>query len=208
MPVSTPAPPPDCQTAFVSGLPAFLSGGPPGASEIFVGKTAPIPSVKDVGLGITAAVQIFSLSLQQLAHGPAAFRAAPRGWNLFAGTGQDTTIVGRLVERRHAWKLVGVNYGPLVWRTLEGIRQMTKSPPAQLATDPYVLRFLTIPGLNLQLFWLSSSSGSGDWVVGAPSGSGFYATLQLDSPREVSNIFPQLRAASASVLTMDAKAGA
>ncbi len=208
MPVSTPAAPSDCQTAFLSGLPDFLSGGPPAASEIFVGKAPLIPSVSDVGVGITAAMEVFSLNLQQVANGPAAFRPTQRGWNLFAGIGQDTTVVGRLVQRRHAWRLVGVNYGELVWRTLDEIHRLTKSPPSQFATEPYALRFLSIPGLNLQLFWLNSSSGSGDWLLATPSGSGIYTTLQLDSPREVANVLPQLRLLGASLLNMDARAGA
>jgi hypothetical protein len=207
MPILTPAAPQSCEIAFLKDLPAFLTGGPT-ASETFAGKAPSIPSVTDVKGGITAAVEVFSLDLRQVAHGAAAFRPAANGWNLFAGGDQNKTVTGRMVQRRNAWKLVGVNYGALVFETLALIHELAKMPPKQFATEPYALRLLLIPGLNLQLFWLYSRTGEPDWLLATPSASKMHDTLELSSPREASDVFPQLRVLAASLTAMDAKAGA
>jgi|SRR5580658_7767012 hypothetical protein len=156
MSLSTPPPPDAAADAFRNGLAAFLSVGPPN-SEAFVGSRPPIPSLPDVETGGSRAVlQGFVLSLRDAATNTGVVSPAHAGWRFFAGGEQNNTVLGSVVHRRHGWKLVAVHYGDRVWETLYASQQINSSLPSQVQVEAYELRLLAIPGLNLEVFWLSS----------------------------------------------------
>src|ERR1700734_995244 len=182
MALYTPIPPAASSVAFSSGLPAFLSGGDPTtvANEAFVGTAPNIPSAADVGIAssgstpgppnVQAVLQAFVLSLQDAATNTGVINPSHVGWNFFAGNGPNATVVGRVVQRRHAWKLVAVHYGTMVYETLNLAQLVMSAPPAQVAAVDYDLRLLSIPGLNLEVFWLAARNAtSTDFVVQTPT---------------------------------------
>jgi hypothetical protein len=219
MPVITPTPPHESVSAFSHGLPAFLSGSPSGTvvSETYVGATPQIPSVEDVGMGsgqvpgppnIPAVLEAFVLSLEQAANNTGVVSPARTGWSFFAGGAKDKTVLGRVVQRRHAWKLVGVNYGDLVWETLNATLALISSPPAVIPAGDYELRMLAIPGLNLQVFWLASQQGSADLIIPAPAPvTSIHLPYPLP-PWAMPHFLAEIRPLAANLLKMPAHSGA
>jgi hypothetical protein len=222
MPLLTRTPPEACSIAFSNGLPAFLSGGVPSTvvSETFVGTPPSIPSAADVGIvmsgttpgapNVTAVLQAFVLTLQDAATNTGVIKPAYVGWNFFAGDSANATVVGRMVHRRHAWKLVAVHYGSLVFETLNLARLITSAPPAQVDAVDYDLRLLAIPGLNLEVFWLAARNAtSTDFVVHTPTAP--LPALHLgypNSPLLIQNFLTEIRPLAASLLAMPATFGA
>jgi hypothetical protein len=222
MALFTPIPPPASLAAFSNGLPAFLSGGVPSTvvSETFVGTAPSIPSAADVGIAIsgstpgppniTAVLQAFVLSLQDAASNTGVITPAEVGWNFFAGNGANATVVGRVVHRRHAWKLVAVHYGSLVFETLGLAQLILSAPPAQVDAADYDLRLLSIPGLNLEVFWLAArNAASTDFVVHTPTA--VTPALHLGNPNSpllIQNFLTEIRPLAASLLAMPATYGA
>ena len=221
MALFTPVPPPAISAAFSNGLPAFLSGDPTAvANEKFVGTPPNIPSAADVGIAssgstpgppnVKAVLQAFVLSLQDAANNTGVINPAHVGWNFFAGNGASSTVVGRVVQRRHAWKLVAVHYGALVYQTLNLAQLIMSTPPTQVAAVDYDLRLLSIPGLNLEVFWLASrNAASTDFVVHAPTAVTTALHLgNLNSPLMIQNFLTEIRPLAASLLAMPATYGA
>jgi hypothetical protein len=222
MPLFTPHPPHECLAAFSNGLPAFLSGGLPNtvASETFVGRAPAIPSAADVGIGhggpavgppkIPAILQAFVLSLREAANNTGVISPAHAGWRFFAGGAQEKTVLGSVVQRRHAWKLVAVHYGNRVWETLNASQQLKSSPPQQVQVADYDLRLLAIPGLNLEVFWLSAhKAGSVDLILPLPGALAPVFHLRAPAgPLEISSFLAEIRPLAASLLTMAAGYGA
>jgi len=215
MPLSIPTPPPECAKAFSKDLPAFLT---PGYSETFVGTPPQIPSTVDVGLGsgpvygpptIPAALPAFVLNLHAAADKTAVFSPTPSGWSFFAGGAQGKTILGRMVERRHAWKLVGINYGDLVSATLDAILNLLSTPPVQTSSQNYEIRLLGVPGLNLQYFWLATPNAAADLIVRAPQAvTSPTPPIHVSPPYEIPNFLAEIQPLAAGLLSMPAKSGA
>ena len=222
MSLITAKPPNAILTAFSTGLPAFLSGGPPGTvvSETFVGTPPHIPSAADVGMvasgstlsapNVTAVLQAYVLGLEGAAHNTGVLSPAHTGWQVFAGDTNDKTVVGRVVLRRQGWKLVAVHYGELVFQALKLSQLLTGSPPALLKGADYELRLLSIPGLNLEVFWLAASNGgSQDYIVQAPTlGKPALQLGSASSPLETSHFLALIRPLASSLLTIPPGYGA
>lgn len=214
MALLTPKPPDACSTAFSNGLPAFLSGGPTGTvvSEKYIGTAPPIPSVVDVsapggGTNVTSALQAFVLTLQDAANNTGSISPTQTGWIFFAGDASTKTVLGRMVRRRHAWRLVAVHYGPVVWETMNVSVNIAKTQPAVLPAEDYDLRLLAIPGLNLEVFWLvAQTPGSSDWIIPTPN-----AVVPVPFtvvPQGMQTFLSQIKPQAVSLLTMDAGYGA
>ena len=159
---------------------------------------------------VTAVLQAFVLSLQDAATNTGVITAAQVGWNFFAGDTANATVLGRVVQRRHAWKLVAVHYGNLVFETLNLVQLITSAPPAQVDAADYDLRLLAIPGLNLEVFWLASrNAASTDFVVHTPTA--VTPALHLGSPTApfaFQNFLTEIRPLAATLLAMPAAYGA
>jgi hypothetical protein len=221
MALYTPVPPPAISAAFSNGLPAFLSGDPTTvAHEAFVGTPPNTPTAADVGIAssgstpgppnVKAVLQAFVLTLQDAANNTGVINPAHVGWNFFAGNGANATVVGRVVQRRHAWKLVAVHYGTLVYETLNLAQLIMSAPPTQSVAVDYDLRLLSVPGLNLEVFWLASrNAASTDFVVQTPTA--VTTALHLGSPNSplmMQNFLTEIRPLAASLLAMPATYGA
>jgi hypothetical protein len=137
----------------------------------FLGGPPPIPSLADLGLLGEALLdhnqqQVFALGLSDLAS-----EAAPRpiGWRLFAGNNQGKTVLGHVIPTSAAgWKLTGCFYRDRVWDILQASLALGSLPVVHQAD--YELRLLTIPGLNLEAFWLvAKQPGQSDLVVPFPA---------------------------------------
>jgi hypothetical protein len=218
MSLLTPNPPHAAAEAFRNGLPAFLSGGPPDTvvSETFVGSPPPIPSAADIytgsghgsgtagGPNIPSVLQGFVLSLRDAANNTGVVSPAHVGWRFFAGGARNKTVLGSVVQRRHAWKLVAVHYGNVVWETLNASQLLNSTPPAQVQAEDYELRLLAIPGLNLEVFWLGAQkAGSVDLIVSVPSALSRFIHLPTPSgPLEIPAFLAEIRPLAASLLTM------
>jgi|SRR5580698_1460184 hypothetical protein len=219
MPLKRPHPPDAAADAFRNGLLSFLSVGPPN-SEAFVGERPPIPSVADVETGGSHAVlQGFVLSLKDAATNSGVISPPHAGWRFFAGGEQNNTVLGSVVHRRHGWKLVAVHYGNRVWQTLRASQQLDSSLQSQVHADTYELRLLAIPGLNLEVFWLSAQkAGSVDLIHSltllAPvpiTSSLVPAVSALRFPSgllELPTFLAEIRPLAASLLTMQPGCGA
>jgi hypothetical protein len=221
MALYTPVPPPAISAAFSNGLPAFLSGDPTTvAHEAFVGTPPNIPTAADVGIAssgstpgppnVKAVLQAFVLTLQDAANNTGVINPAHVGWNFFAGNGANATVVGRVVQRRHAWKLVAVHYGALVYEAMNLAELIMSAPPTQVAAVDYDLRLLSIPGLNVEVFWLASrNAASTDFVVQTPTA--VTPSLHLGNPTSplmIQNFLTEIRPLAASLLAMPATYGA
>jgi hypothetical protein len=223
MSVLTQTPPAACVAAFINQLPAFLPGGAPGSvvSETWIGGAPHIPTPAGVGMGsgptlgppnIPAVLEAFVLSLADAASNAVTISPARAGWRFFAGGAPDKTVMGRVIRRpsRQAWKLIAVNYGDVVWRTLEVALQLELLSPPQIPAGDYELRLLAINGLNLGAFWLAAqTAGSVDLIFPTPSaqtgGSTIgYGTTLLPLP----NFLAAIRQQAAGLLTMPAGYGA
>jgi hypothetical protein len=220
MSVLTPNPPPASVTAFLSGLPAFLSGGLPDTvvSETYVGSAPRIPSAADVGIGsgppgpghpkIPVVLQAFVLSLQDAANNTGVISATPAGWRFFAGSAPDGTVLGTVIQRRQTWKLVAVHYGHLVVETLNASLQLNSLLPEQFQTQEYELRLLAIPGLNMEVFWLAAQNAeSADLILPVP-GTLAPSRPTATAPLQMPTFLAEIRPLAASLLTMRAGYGA
>ncbi len=222
MPLKTPHAPDAAADAFRNGLPAFLSAGPPN-SEAFVGERPPIPNLADVETGGSHAIlQGFVLGLRDAATNTGVISPPHAGWRFFAGGEQNQTVLGSVVHRRHGWKLVAVHYGNRVWETLRTSQQLDSSLPSQVQSETYELRLLAIPGLNLEVFWLSAQKvGAVDLIhsVTLPVpvttiSSRVPAVPAVPAPSfpsgllELPTFLAEIRPLAASLLTMPATYGA
>jgi hypothetical protein len=224
MPVSTAIPPVASKTAFSNGLPAFLSGGVPSTvvSEKYVGGAPKIPTAADVGMiasgqvlsppNIPAVIESFVLSLENAANNTGLLSPARAGWTFFAGGTNDKTVLGRVVHRKHVWKLVAVYYGELVFQKLEASQHLDSLLPAQFQQASYESRLLAIPGLNLEVFWLSATKPGGvDLVVRTPTAPTKVGPPLFFPPGkalELQSFLAQIRPLASALLSMPAGYGA
>jgi hypothetical protein len=216
MALLTPTPPDAVSKAFSSGLPAFLSGGPAGTvvSEKYVGSAPPIPSLLDVSTpggitNVTSALQAYVLTLQDAANNTGVISPAATGWIFFAGDANNKTVLGRMVQRRHAWKLIAVHYGPVIWETMNVSVNLAKTQPAVLPAENYDLRLLAIPGLSLEVFWLAAQTpGSSDWVIPTPTDASVPSPPYPPTPQDMQSFLALIRPQAVNLLTMAAGYGA
>ncbi|MGB6944726.1 MAG: hypothetical protein WBE37_20180 [Bryobacteraceae bacterium] len=218
MPLSIPAAPSACLAAFSNGLPAFLPGAPAGTvvSETYVGTAPPIPTAADVSTGaggppnVTTMIQIFALSLADAANNTGVISPSPAGWGFFAGGTSTTSVLGRVVQRGSGWKLVAVQYGGLIWQTWITSRQLPTLLPASFQAGDYELRLLTVPGLNLEAFWLApQTAGFTDLIVSTPTPVKPAVILgDANHPLEMTTFLAEIRPLAASLLNLSGKRGA
>jgi hypothetical protein len=137
----------------------------------FLGGPPAFPSLADLGLLGEALLdhnqqQVFSLALSDLASEGA---PRPMGWRLFAGNNQGKTVLGHVIQPpAGGWKLTGCFYRDRVWDILQASLALASLRAVQQAD--YELRLLTIPGLNLEAFWLfAKQPGQSDLVVPFPA---------------------------------------
>jgi hypothetical protein len=155
-------------------------------------------------------LQIYVLSLADAANNTGVVSPAFAGWGFFAGDTSTTSVLGRVVPRGPGWKLVAVQYGDLVWQTWTTSHQLPALLPASIRAADYELRLLTIPGMNLEAFWLApQNAGSADFVVPTPtSAKPAVSTGDVNNPMDMTTFLTEIRPLAASLLTMQARRGA
>jgi hypothetical protein len=176
MPIMTPKPPAGATEAFHGGLELFLAQPDlkrKHTHQADIGGAPKLPTLADLRQFAPAAPapqHSFSLSLRSLKR-LEGIAAAKRGsWRFYAGSGASDSIVGHTTQdsTTGAWKLTHVAYGArpaqLIAAT-RGLEQLAGLPPL----DEFELRFLTIPGLLVEAFWLASLTGATDFAVIFPA---------------------------------------
>jgi hypothetical protein len=170
-----PIPPADVAQAFRAGLPAFLSGPDFGDAgrlghDHNLGGIPPLPSGPDVGdgtdLGDRGAQQVFILGLHDLQSGAGTTAASLKAWRFFAGHSPRTMVAGDCARdaRTGDWRLTNVSYGKRVWQMHDASNHLDDVPNIQ-GSMRYELRFLSIPGLHVEAFWLVPQSGGAGLAV-------------------------------------------
>jgi hypothetical protein len=174
-----PIPLTDPAQAFRAGLATYLAGPEYGLSgqikkEVHLGGTPAVPSESDFGLPADQwehnPQQVFALDLGDLSDGRGIAAARPVGWRYFAGTEREKTVFGlcSFSSKTGRWALTSVWHGDRAWEALQATLDLEKLPCVQ-GGHAYELRFLTIPGLLLEVFWLSSRAGGSDQIVVFPA---------------------------------------
>lgn len=129
---------------------------------------------------------------------------------LFRRKLDTTSVLGRVVQRGSGWKLVAVQYGGLIWQTWITSRQLPSLLPASIQAGDYELRLLTVPGLNLEAFWLApQTAGLTDLIVSTPTSVKPAVILgDANHPLEMTTFLAEIRPLAASLLTMPGRRGA
>jgi hypothetical protein len=174
MPLRRPSPQFDITRAFVLELAAFLSNpGDTSRREGFAGEPPSIPTLADLGpdaLLQPVGEQVFVLALNTIAGNANINEATPAGWRFFAGTSPAKTVMGRVSRRQSSlpWRLTGVYYGDRVYAARQASLALEQLDEVRAAD--YEVRVLSIPGLNLEAFWLTAQNpGPADLVVPFPA---------------------------------------
>jgi hypothetical protein len=224
-------------SAFLSGgvadsVETFVGIAPtiPSPAAIGIGSGA-VPNAPD----IVVSLQAFVLNLKDAANNAGVISPVAAGWRFFAGDSQRTTaILGRVVQRGpgQTWKLAAVHYGDLVSQTLnslntlgaevskmltdlvsETLSLLNKDPDMtllQILGQEYELRMLTLPGLNLEVFWLKANkAGLTDFILPIPSATS-NTRLQggVSGLMEMPKFLASIRPVAASLLKMPQGHGA
>ena len=96
------------------------------------------------------------------------------GWGMFAGAeaefggAEDRTIRGHVRRSgTSGWRLVSVGQGGRVWHQLRayGPRYLDDHPRIKATKETYLIRFLRIPALKRDVFWLVSMEGQAELAV-------------------------------------------
>ena len=199
-------------TAFSAQLPAFLSGPAGIVNPAFIGEAPYIPNQDEVGTGVLAAVQVFSLSLKDVVNSTGTISPTPAGWQIFAGDNSSPPqVISGLVVQRHsgAWKLASVAYGTLVRQQFDELNALS-SLPGLSATEDYETFLLEIPGANLRAFWLvPQKAGSTEFIRPLPSGNAqIIAALKGPAAYPVQNLLATIIPIATANLAMSARYGA
>jgi|HubBroStandDraft_5_1064220.scaffolds.fasta_scaffold69770_2 hypothetical protein len=199
-----PAPPADCTAAFSATLPQFLTGAAGLIKESYLGVKPPVPDQSQIGIAPPRPQQVFVLDLNEAAHNPGRIDPPAAGWRIFAGSGQNSTVMGRMMQIPPSltWKLTGVFYGVRVAQALDASQNLGVLPA--VTKSDYVLRVLAVPGLNLEAFWLvAQSPATADLVIPFPAATAQpIPTLMGVNPYKMVTFLAIIRPLAASMLSM------
>jgi hypothetical protein len=203
MPLIKPEPPTPATLAFRNGLQAFLAGPAGGVANV-VGdanlSTDTMPSEADFsppgGPWEHDPQKVFTLGLSDVKTGGIA-AAKLVSWRYFAGNAPGKIVLGNVSQRHinEPWKLRSVFYGYRVTAALLHSHEVDSLPHVQV--ENYELRFLRIPGLNLEAFWLMHLTAPGSSVPAQP-----LPDLVAVFPPPPNQLYPQLNVSK--VITMAA----
>lgn len=192
MSILRPDAPTPAAVAFNNDLPKFLAGplfpdaGGLVSSVNLNAKTVP-PTLAELTAANPGASldhdqqEVFVLGLQAINAGKDLSAATPAGWRFFAGYDAGKVVVGYAAARppSNEYRLTAVSFGagPTLW--LQQAHSLDSLPQPQ--TDPFQLRYLRVPGLNIEAYWLVSGGGGPDLIIPSPAGQ---RQLQADLANE------------------------
>jgi hypothetical protein len=189
-----PPPPADVTAAFRSTVPLFLAGPNfgPGVNISQQSHLGGIPVVPTLGgFGAPGPVdhdsqQVFKLGLRDLKAGAGTPAAKSAGWRCFAGTAAANTVLGYCsLNAANAWELTWVSSGNQASSALQASQGLDHHAGVPAATL-YELRFLTIPAILVDAFWLSNMAGGRDLAIVYPAPPGqLHAQLNARSVYEM-----------------------
>jgi hypothetical protein len=188
-----PEPPASVTAAFRTALPLFLAGphfGPGGAltQQNHLGGIPVVPSQSTFGgpgPWDHDPQQVFKLGLRDLKAGAGTQAARSTGWRYYAGTEPGTTVLGQCSPNAaNGWQLTSVAFGNQIWSAWQASRSLDDHIDVPAAI-PYELRFLTIPGILVEAFWLVNRAGGDDFAVVFPAPPG-----QLNAVLNAESVYP------------------
>ena len=136
-----------------------------GLHETYLGRTGrteplsslpTLPTREDVGLGDFSKAHhdphsVFVLGLRDVFSERGLQAAKPAGWIFFAGTEDRKTVIGRVSHRAHS-RMTALYHDERAWQLLNESRALEELDAVKRGS--YERRLLTVPGLNLIVFWL------------------------------------------------------
>jgi hypothetical protein len=175
MPLVTPPAPPDAEQAFHQGLGSFLAG-PDLDSDLkhqaFIGGAPKLPTLADVIKSVSpppAPLQNFTLGLRDLQRSSGTISAKAGSWQFFAGNTASEAVAGECLQSPDTgiWQLTNVSYGSNVWQMIQAANSLPQLAGIPSLED-FQVRFLKIPGILVEAFWLVSQNGGTDLAVVFP----------------------------------------
>jgi hypothetical protein len=175
MPLVTPPAPPDAEQAFRQGIGSFLAG-PELDSDLkhqaFIGGAPKLPALADVIKSASppqAPLQNFTLGLRDLQRAGGTRSAKAGSWRFFAGNTASEAVAGECLQSLDTgtWQLTNVSYGSNVWQMIEALNALPQLAGIPSLED-FKIRYLKIPGILVEAFWLVSLNGSADLAVVFP----------------------------------------
>jgi hypothetical protein len=189
-----PQPPASVTASFRSTVPLFLAGpnfgpGVQISQQTHLGGIPVVPTLG--GFGAPGPVnhdsqQVFKLGLRDLKSGAGTPAAKSAGWRCFAGTTASNTVLGYCsLNAANAWQLTWVSSGNQASSALQASQDLDYHVAVPTAIL-YELRYLTIPAILVEAFWLSSMAGGPDLAVVYPAPPGqLHASLNAQSVYEM-----------------------
>jgi hypothetical protein len=175
----------DVTARLYDELPRFLSGPDYGSagnivSQASAGPPQIIPSAGDLNFPVGGSppnpfpdfnpIQVFALGIGNVMQGLGISAAAvPVGWRLFITNPSTQSYVMAWISQlpTGVWKMAAAYYGLRVNDLLDASQGLAPLLPGN---DPYELRMLILPWINLQAFWLKAQvSGVSDVLVPYPA---------------------------------------
>jgi hypothetical protein len=201
--------PPQVDSAFINGLPRFLPAIPGPINSNYLSANPPlIPSLGDLG-AYRLQQPVFTLSLTAAANNNGTINPPATGWRVFAGNAVGKIVLGRVAQLpAGGWKLVGILFGIRVFEALVVSQSLGAYP--QVADAPYQVRFLAIPGMNVEAFWLAPlQEGPPDWILPFTTNPDQLPTpLQGIGIMTLATFLALIKPVAAGLLTMSADQGA
>ncbi|HLH00954.1 MAG TPA: hypothetical protein VKX49_31910 [Bryobacteraceae bacterium] len=182
MPLERPSAPSQAAAAFNKDLPNFLAGPlfPSGGGIVSAVSLSPqpaLPTISDLtGAGATLdhdPQEVFVLGMQDIHDGKDLSAATPAGWRFFAGSAPGKVVIGYASQRppNGDYRLTALTFGAAPFLVLQQSLALDSLSPLQNNNNRYSLRFLRVPGLNVEAFWLFAGANAPDLFVPSPAGA-------------------------------------
>ncbi len=175
MPLMTLPAPPDALDAFRQGIGSFLAG-PELDSDLkhqaFIGDAPKLPALADIIKTVSAPaapLQNFTLGLRDVQRSGETSSAKAGSWQFFAGNTASEAVAGECLQNPDTgiWQLTNVSYGSDVWQMIEALNSLPQLAGIPSLED-FQVRFLKIPGILVEAFWLVSQNDGTDLAVVFP----------------------------------------
>ncbi|MEO8372541.1 MAG: hypothetical protein ABI806_25365 [Candidatus Solibacter sp.] len=176
MSILKPQVPAAAEEAFSTQLADFVwpSQGdrPRTITQEYVGEMPRIPSLSDLRQSGDAALfhdahHLYVLDLRDVADNADVISPRAAGWRFFAGNSPGNIVMATVKRKGDNWRMTSSHYGERVWEMLEAVRALDQM--TELEGGKYEVRVLTVPGLNLEVFWLTDKQAGTDLAVPFPA---------------------------------------
>ncbi len=175
MPIVTTPAPIEAQQAFHQGIGSFLAGPDLDndlTHQAFIGGQPKLPAIADIinpAAPAPVSHENFILGLRALGRGTGITSAKSMSWRFLAGSTASEAVAGECSQDAETgvWRLTQVAYGSGVWEMIDAANSLSQLPGIPPLAEFHV-RYLKIPGILVEAFWLASPDGSADLAVVFP----------------------------------------